>query len=231
MWSWTGRRAARAQLDGSPSHTTHFAMAAALLALSLAGCATDNQPTGSVAMPRGPTVAFESIDGPPEATFRKLVQNLSDEADARQMAVVSREGPAQFRVRGYVAAKVESGRTSIAWVWDVYDAGQKRSLRLSGEEPAGRAGDNAWAAADEQVLRRIARAGMDQLVAYLSAPRTAPAEPGEAHGPAIARTETPTGAGQVPAAASAATADAPVPHGRPTAALADTRTLAYARNR
>ena len=47
----------------------------------------------------------------------------------------------------------------IAWVWDVYDNNQQRALRLSGEEPAGKAGRDAWAAADDLVLRKIAQAG------------------------------------------------------------------------
>ncbi len=228
MWSRGSLRATRAQRSAPRACDLRSALAISLLALSVAGCATDSQPTGSIATPHGPTVAFESIDGPPEGTFRKLVQTLSEEADARQMAVVSRNEPAQFRVRGYVAAKVESGRTSIAWVWDVYDASQKRSLRLSGEEPAGRAGDNAWAAADDQVLHRIARAGMDQLTAFLRAPRSAPAGKDEA--PAVAGLDGP-GSGSGPVSGPVTSADVPAPRERPTAALAGTRTLAYAPGR
>ena len=55
------------------------------------------------------------------------------------------------------------GRTTIAWVWDVYDSNQQRALRLSGEEPAGKAGRDAWAAADDMVLRKIAQAGLSGL--------------------------------------------------------------------
>ena len=50
----------------------------------------------------------------------------------------------------------------IAWVWDVYDRDQQRALRLSGEEPAGKAGRDAWAAADDLVLRKIAQAGLER---------------------------------------------------------------------
>ncbi len=55
------------------------------------------------------------------------------------------------------------GQTSIAWVWDVYDRDQKRALRLSGEEQAGKGGRDAWATADDLVLRRIAQAGLTGL--------------------------------------------------------------------
>src|SRR5262249_10993696 len=95
--------------------------AATLLGLCVAGCATSPQAPAayaSAASPRGPTVAFDSIDGPPETIFQQLVQDLSDEAAARQMAVVSRDAPAQYRVRGYLAAIVAKNRTTmISWVW------------------------------------------------------------------------------------------------------------------
>ena len=62
---------------------------AVALGLGLAGCATaPQQVPAAYASARGPTIAFESIDGPPESIFRKYVQNISDEANARQMAIV-----------------------------------------------------------------------------------------------------------------------------------------------
>jgi hypothetical protein len=150
-------------------------LAAMVAALAGAGCTTGGQPTAAVATPRGPTVAFETIDGPPDSIFHRLVQSLTTEAEARQVAVVSRSGPAQYRVRAYLATLVGQKRSSIAWVWDVYDANQRRAVRLSGEETVAGAGRTTWAAADDQVLQHIARKGMDQLVAYLSAPSTEPA--------------------------------------------------------
>jgi hypothetical protein len=145
-------------------------IATALFGLCAAACTTnDGLTTGSIATPRV-SVAFERIDGPPEGVFRKLVQNLSEEAEVRQIAVVSRETSARYRIRGYMAAHVRRGRTTIAWIWDVYDADQNRALRISGEEDAGRAGKDAWAETDDQVLRRISHAGMDRLVSFLEAP-------------------------------------------------------------
>jgi len=159
------------------------------MGLAAAGCSTSPQPAALTAGPRGPTVAFESIDGPPESIFRRLVQTLSEEALSRQIAVVSRESPAQYRIRGYVAALVENKRaTVIAWVWDVYDSNQRRALRIMGEERTGAAGRGTWAAADDHVLRRIAKNGIDRLAAFLSAPDAEPGLPSspQERGPAVA---------------------------------------------
>ena len=74
-------------------------------------------------------------------------------------------------MRSYLAAQVSRGTTMIAWVWDVYDRDQQRALRLSGEEPAGKAGRDAWAAADDLVLRKIAQAGFSGLTGMINGTR------------------------------------------------------------
>ena len=134
----------------------------------------------NAAQPRGASVAFESIDGPPPAQFGKLVEDLNTEAQSRRLAVISRESPSAYRVRGYLAAKTAKGKTTISWVWDVFDRDERRALRISGEETvkglAGRHHD-AWAAADDAMLHRIARSSMDQLAAFLTSPEVAPGAP------------------------------------------------------
>jgi hypothetical protein len=176
---------------------------AAVLTLSLAAanCTPSSGPSGRLFTGGIPasTIAFESIDGPPQAVFRRLVATLGEEAEARKVAVVSREGAAAYRVRGYLSAQVERKATTIAWVFDVYDADKRRVLRISGSEPAGQrtetrrreawreAQRNAWAAADDQVLRQVARNGMDRIVAFLNAPDAPPAAPAsEPGGSAVA---------------------------------------------
>jgi hypothetical protein len=169
-------------------------MAAALLAAcALGGCASTGAGSGSFAMASGggSTVAFESIDGPPPQVFDRMVGVLDSESKLRNLSIVSREGSASYRVRSYLSAQVVRGKTMIAWVWDVYDANQQRALRLSGEEPAGKAGRDAWAAADDMVLRKIAQAGLSGLSSMINgAPADAPPAPAPARrGPAVASME------------------------------------------
>src|ERR1700710_2527714 len=138
------------------------------VACALGGCAAGGAPgSNSFAMASGggggATVTFESIDGPPPQVFDRMVNLLDSESKLRNVAIVSRDGSAAYRIRSYLAAQVSRGRTTIAWVWDVYDRDQQRAIRLSGEEPAGKAGRDAWAAADDVVLRRIAQAGLTGL--------------------------------------------------------------------
>ena len=149
-------------------------LTAALCALALAACTEGNGQRLSVAQPRGATVAFDSIEGPPPAQFHALVQDLNDEAQTRGLAVISRDSPSAYRVRGYLAAETDKGRTTISWVWDVFDNSQVRSLRISGAETVKGAVSNGWQAADDAMLRRIAQNSMDQLAAFLTSPDAAP---------------------------------------------------------
>jgi hypothetical protein len=178
--------------------------AALLLAVTcaLGGCASSGATSGAsgaFAMAPagdGPTVAFESIDGPPPQVFDRMVGVLDSESKLRSLSIVSREGASAYRVRSYLSAQVVRGKTVIAWVWDVYDRDHERALRLSGEEAAGKAGRDAWAAADDLVLRKIAQAGFSGLSGMINGtPQPdAPAAPEPAskpskHGPAVANAD------------------------------------------
>jgi hypothetical protein len=180
-------------------------------ACALGGCAAGGAATsGAFAMATeggAQTVAFESIDGPPPQVFDRMVSVLDSESKLRNLSIVSREGSAAYRVRSYLSAQVSHGRTAIAWVWDVYDRDQQRALRLSGEEPAGKAGRDAardaWAAADDLVLRKIAQAGLSGLSSMINgtpadSPPPGPAPSGK-RGPAVASVDTP---GSMPASGS-----------------------------
>src|SRR5271167_2385871 len=173
-----------------------FAVLLATGACALGGCASGgNATSGAYAMASatsdGQTVAFESIDGPPPQVFDRMVSVLDSESKLRSLSIVSREGSAAYRVRSYLSAQVNHGRTVIAWVWDVYDRDQQRALRLAGEEPAGKAGRDAWAAADDLVLRKIAQAGLSGLSNMISgSPDAQPAAPGPGkRGPEVASDE------------------------------------------
>jgi hypothetical protein len=190
---------------------------ACVIALSLAsacalgGCAGSGAISGasanssfannSFAMASGgdsPTIAFESIDGPPPPVFDRMVNVLDSETKLRSLQIVSRESSPAYRVRSYLSAQIVRGRPVIAWVWDVYDRDQQRALRLSGEEPAGKAGRDAtrdpWTSADDLVLRKIAQAGLSGLASITQGTppdASPPVSPGK-RGPAVASTETPT---------------------------------------
>jgi len=181
MQSGSGQRAAARQ------QMSMFALCgrlgALLLGLTAAACANIGQ-IGNLAEDQRVTVAFESVDGPPPAVVHKFVGLLKDEAQARQITVLS-AGQADYRLRGYLAVHAEGGTTSMAWAWDIYGNGQRRAFRLSGEDRIGSSGPDMWAAADDQALRRIAQSGIQQLALFIATAR--PSSPAIAETPAPQR--------------------------------------------
>src|SRR6201997_710139 len=183
------KRAGRASLRAC------FAALLLAAAGTLGGCAGSGAATGAYAMATTDTstIAFESIDGPPPNVFDRMVGVLDSESKLRNLAIVSREGQAAYRVRSYLAAQVVKGRAVIAWVWDVYDRDQERTLRLSGEEPTGKSGRDAWATVDDLVLRKIAQAGFSGLTNMVNGRQqgiTPPVVPApDKTGPAVATAE------------------------------------------
>jgi hypothetical protein len=168
-----------------------------LTACALGGCANSTGANSAFAMVNpgdSPSIAFESIDGPPPQVFERMVSVLDSESKLRSLAIVSREGSAAYRVRFYLSAQVARGKTVISWVWDVYDRDQQRTLRLSGQELAGSAGRDPWAAVDDLVLRKIAQAGLSGLSAMINGtpPDGAPASPAPGkRAPAVASADVP----------------------------------------
>jgi hypothetical protein len=142
--------------------------------LALAGCNSTGQ-KASLDGARGATVAFDSIDGAPRAVFDQLVLDLNTEARSRQLAVVSRDSSAAYRVRGYIGAEGSAKQSAIKWVWDVYDGQRQRVLRIAGEQTIKGKAAEAWQKLDGPAVQKIARESMDQLAAFLNSPDAVPA--------------------------------------------------------
>jgi hypothetical protein len=138
------------------------------LALSAAACNT----TGGLPAGQNSTIAFDRVDGLPPAVFDRYVRKLNQEAEARKVPVVTREGFAPYRVKGYASVWTQRRQATMSWVWEVFDSNGERVIRLSGDEKVGKAGRDAWQAVNDEVLARAARSGMEQLSVYFRGPDT-----------------------------------------------------------
>jgi hypothetical protein len=162
-------------------------IAALLMGFALSACAGAGQFGNLGEETRGATVAIESVEGAPAPVVHRFVALLQDEAAARQITIVA-PSEAAYRLRGYLASRDAAAAGSAAsatWAFDLYGADRQRAVRLSGEQATAAPPAGQW---DEDTLRRVARAGMDRLAAFLgkSRPSSPPAPAETAPASAIA---------------------------------------------
>jgi hypothetical protein len=157
------------------SGTTKAArLAIAALTLALGACQASLG--GS---PEGVPVALESIDGAPAPVRTALADELAAAASERRVELVGSSAEARYRVRGYLSTETEDGQTKVAYVWDVFDAQNRRAKRLAGSSPAGLSpagiASGSISATDREALARLAQASMDEIAGFLSASKLEPA--------------------------------------------------------
>jgi hypothetical protein len=135
--------------------------------------------------PEGVPVALESLDGAPAPVRTALVDELASAASERKVELVGSSAEARYRVRGYLSTETADGETKVAYVWDVFDAQNRRAKRLAGSSPIG-VPSGSISALDKETLAKLAQASMDEIAEFLSASKSetpfqtaqAPAEDG-----------------------------------------------------
>lgn len=120
-----------------------------LAACGLAAC-NEGGPTGAS---HGGTLAFESVVGLSEPAKATLTGAVASQGSARAIALVGRSEPSPYRVKAYLSPN----GSQVAYVFDVFDAANRRALRVQGEEPT------ASGQLDEETASRIAARSLDQM--------------------------------------------------------------------
>lgn len=124
----------------------------------------------------GMPIAVESIEGAPDGVQAALAGELAQAAAARKVDMVSAGQTARFRIRGYLSTERSAdGTTALAFVWDVFDASNKRARRVTGSKPlpAATAAD-PWHQFDREALRKLAAESMDGIAGFLVASAQVP---------------------------------------------------------
>jgi hypothetical protein len=155
--------------------------AAAILACALGGCVetTDTMQTASIAAspqpvsarpgvsPSGATIAFASLEGAPPALSAGFRDQLTAAAASRDIATADGQS-ADYLVRGYLTAYPVAERTTIAFVWDVFDKQKRHATRIDDTVTVQQSAQNSWSLADPTVMANVAAKSADDLAAFLS---------------------------------------------------------------
>ena len=153
----------------------------ALLVLAPFGLAACQDSGFEAAVPSrmapGVPITLEAVEGPPDAVQSALTAAFTQAAANHQVTVVDDSQSPRFRLKGYLTATTApDGKTAVAYVWDVFDAANRRAQRVTGLEETGGDPANPWSRLDDRTLQRIASKSMDGIADYLaSAGSAAPA--------------------------------------------------------
>jgi hypothetical protein len=154
-------------MTGTKRHA--LLVAATMVAgVGLAGC---QGAAGSLAggSPDGMPIAIESIEGPPATVSTALASELAAAASDRRVDLADTPASARYRVRGYLSTETgPAGETTLAVVWDVFDAEKRRAKRLTGSRPLPSGASDPWSDLDRATLAKLAAESMDEIAVFLS---------------------------------------------------------------
>ena len=110
---------------------------------------------------------FDPIVGATVDVATPLTERLAQRARARGITLAGNADPSTTHVlKGYFSTMTEGGRTTVIYVWDVYDPQGIRLHRINGQQKAGKG--EGWTAVSSTTMQAIADSTIDQLASWLA---------------------------------------------------------------
>ena len=162
-------------------------MSLVAVALVLGACQQGFEAAGRKVDAPGVPVALVGVEGGPETVQAQVTDAVATQAAARHIEIVGSAESPKYRLKGYLTAYASSGdETTLAFVWDVFDASSRRAQRISTTATArGRAAD-PWTQVGEQQIQAVAARSMNEVAAFLAGSGTGQAGVPAGAAPALA---------------------------------------------
>jgi hypothetical protein len=140
----------------------------ASLALALVACQQGFEAAKTVEAP-GVPVALDTLEGAPDAVLGQVSAEVSSQANARRIELVSEGSKPRYRLRAYLTAySTADGETALAFVWDVFDASNKRAQRVSTTTLAKGQSAVPWQQIGEKQIAMATAQSMNDVAAFLA---------------------------------------------------------------
>lgn len=118
---------------------------------------------------REATFAFDPFAGAPGNTVDDLSRKIGEQARLEGLTLVRRAGALPtYRVKGHLAAVGDNTASTIIYVFDVYDASNRRVHRFSGQETGNATSADPWAGVSSETLDLIAKRTVLALKSWLT---------------------------------------------------------------
>lgn len=137
---------------------------------------------GELTSPKAATVALVSLEGAPATVESQFRQALTAEAANREISITDAVS-ARYLVRGYLSAYPGGQGVTVAYTYDVFDAGakQRRQRVADTMDVPGDAGD-PWGAVNATVVTSLVGRSADDLAVALAGTPEAQATAGKVAG-------------------------------------------------
>jgi len=126
-----------------------------------------NMPRRPGVSPTGASVALTTFGGAPQQLADQFKASFGQEAKGRQITLAE-TNKANYLVRGYLNAFPEGPGTTVAFVFDVFDAKRQRAQRIEDQVSVNAAAADPWSVVDPTVLAAVAARSADDLADFLT---------------------------------------------------------------
>lgn len=114
-------------------------------------------------------VQLSPVVGAPESAVRLMSQRMAARSKERGIALVSPStAGATHDLKGYFSAITEGGKTTVIYVWDIFDASGNRLHRIQGQESAPGTSPDGWSSVSASMMERIGSRTVDDFADWLS---------------------------------------------------------------
>jgi len=117
--------------------------------------------------PNGVRVALASLSGVPGPLENQMKDAFAAQAGERNIALAD-PAKAAYLIRGYVSTYPTATGTTVAAVYDVFDASKKRAQRLEDDILVKSDGADPWSGFNAAAINSLAARSADDLAAFLT---------------------------------------------------------------
>lgn len=113
-------------------------------------------------------IRLAPVVGAPEGAVRAMSRRIATRSTERGIALVPPGTTgATHDMKGYFSAITESGKTTVIFVWDVFDASGNRLHRIQGQESAPGSSPDGWSSVSGRMMETIGTRTVDEFAAWL----------------------------------------------------------------
>lgn len=113
-------------------------------------------------------IRLAPVIGAPSGAVQAMSRRIASRSSERGIGVVPPgTSGATHDMKGYFSAITESGKTTVIFVWDVFDASGNRLHRIQGQESAPGSSPDGWSSVSSRVMENIGTRTVDEFAAWL----------------------------------------------------------------